>query len=143
MATTYSQEEIVRLRTFLTYHANFFGYLFRQGSELAFKIDIEYLDRIEILTTNWGTDTMRSFDFHIQGLQDKIVSNIGGIHNVIHEDESLYICPDYRFVTFDGSSAPNSVLMQKREQIGTYVQEIIVCHNELSEIATGNTAHEA
>jgi hypothetical protein len=143
MAPTYSPEEIVRLKTFLTFHANFFGYLFRQGSELAFKIYIDSLDRIGILTINWETDTMRSFDSHIRGLQDEIVSNLGGIKNVIDEDEDLYICPDYRFVTFDGSSAPNSVLMQKRKQIYAYVQAIMVCYHELSEIAAGNTSHVA
>ena len=139
MATTHLQEEIVRLRQFLTCHANFFRYLFHQGSELAFRIDIQYLERIEILTTNWDTDTMRSYDSHIRRLQDQIISNISGIYNVIYENENVYKFPDCKHVTFDGSSAPNSVLMQKRKQIGAHVEAIGTCYNELSEIAAGNT----
>lgn len=138
MASAHSQEEVVRLREFLTYHANFFGYLFREGSELAFTIDIECLERIAILSDNWATDIMRSFDSHIRSLQDRIIENLVGIYNVIHEDEDVYICPDYKVLTFDGSSTPNSVLMQKRRQIGAYVQATGICHNELSEIAVGN-----
>lgn len=143
MATAHPQEEIVRLKQFLTYHASFFGYLFRQRSELAFMIDIECLERMGMLSTNWGTDTMRSFDSHIRHLQDEIIENVMGIYNVIHEDENVYICLDYKFVTFDGSSAPNNVLMQKRKQIGAYVQAIATCQNELSEIAAGNSSHAA
>lgn len=139
----YSEEKIVKLRQFLTHYSSFFGYLFRQGRELAFKIDLECLEIMGILNINWRTDTMRSFDPHIRRLQDEIISNISGIYNVIHEDENVYICPDYKFVTFDGSSAQNSVLMQKRNQMGTYVEAISTCHNELSEIAAGNASHAA
>jgi hypothetical protein len=139
MATTRPQEEIDRLRKFLTDYANFFRYLFQQDSELAFKINIDRLDSIVKLTNNWGTDTTRSFDSHIRCLQDEIISKIDGIYNLIHEDENVYICTDSVNLMFDGSSVPNSVLMQKREQIGALVKAIRTCHDELSEIAASNT----
>lgn len=139
MAIVPAQEEIFRLREFLTYHANFFRYLFYHNSELAFKIDIDCMDRIRMLGANWGTDTARSFDPHIRRLQDEIISNIVGIYEVIQEDENVYICTDNKNLMFDGSATPNSVLMQKRKQIGAHVEAVGTCHKELSEIAVGDT----
>lgn len=138
MATTYPEEEIVRLKEFLSSHANFFEYLFCERGELAFKIDIDCLQIMWQLPQNWLTNTARSWDSNIRDLQNEIIFNIEGIYKVFYEDEDVYFCRDDRYLTFDGSAAPNSLLMHKRKKIDAHVRAIFTCYCRLSDIAAGS-----
>lgn len=131
-ASEYSQEDINLTREYLRHYSWLFAHIFREYSELAYKIDYNIMGGLAEIRDSWYTSNLRSFNLFVREIQDHIANNIAGILSVYEIDMyDLVGC----WIKFDNHRFSDEVLGNKKVEIKNFVDAIAGYYKQLEAIS--------
>ena len=131
-ASEYSQEDVALIREYLRSNSQVFAYIFPEYSELAFKIDHNFMDSLAEIRDFWHTSDLRSFNPSVREIQDHIANNVTGILG-IYEINMYDLVGNW--IKFDSRRYSHDVLTKKKEIVKGFVDTISGYYKQLEAIA--------
>lgn len=131
--TAYSEVEISQCRTYLQKYAGLFSDLFEVGEELAFSVHDSTHGAIEEIANYWQSNSLRSYNLEIRGLQDRISENLGYVLQI-------YDANSYNWngghIVFDLHRIGGDILDAKKSKMKPLVAAIYDDYHSLDKIAS-------
>lgn len=132
-AAFYPAEEIQKLRQFLNELNGSLSYIFNEREQLAQAILGEQMTLIELATSSWESNQLRSFSNDIRSAQDRIMA---GFRSIL----SIYDLSSYdgigRWIKFNNHRWPRELLKHKEREVVQYVDNMLADHEWLRAVAS-------
>lgn len=135
LSSTFSKDDIHRLRNFLNSYAELFGYIQNMGGELAYSICDEYLELIENLINGWSGNNLKSLNIEIKLYQDQIISIFNDIFNS-YTPNDYHMANNNAFIfTWKDDQSHNQTLEYRKKRMYDMVYKILQLREKLENIA--------